>query len=287
MLRPALARKIRRLLAPNRYICGRMPKRKSSRIEETRKREMARATALKKPRMKKKKTPTAILELKGRAGYRPGQANKSAPRAEVLEETHDIPKRNKHGELVFKDYPDFRPNLTPSQVLQLGSFGGTYFRPITSAVTGESYKKVYKEFPVEWFKGLEKKHVSSKIYDMNINRYKVKCGGSLDMWESSGWISDIDPYGWFQWYCRFYLGRRSSDDYRQVKRALGVMSKKGRFRNQLIKKCAMAGTTYDDYSISPVIRQSLQHWGYELTERDADAYVKLKKLPKLAKRGGT
>ena len=59
-----------------------------------------------------------------------------------------------------------------------------------------------------------------------------------------------------------------------MKRALGVMSKKGRFRNMLIKKCAMAGTTHNDANISPVVRQSLQHWGYRLTKRDADAYVK-------------
>ena len=90
-------------------------------------------------------------------------------------------------------------------------------------------------------------------------------------------------YGWFQWYCRFYLGRRSTDDERQVARALGVASKKGRFRNQLIGKCARAGKAFDDVSVSPVIRQSLQHWGYVLTSRDADAYVKLKQLPQLPK----
>ena len=131
------------------------------------------------------------------------------------------------------------------------------------------------------------------------------------MWETSGWIADIDPYGWFQWqvfffrcsflifghrsfffssgctnlfhtrYCRFYLGRRSSDDSRQIKRANGVCGIKGRFRNQLIGKCARGGTTFDDVRISPVIRQALQHWGYVLTKRDADKYVKLKGLPKL------
>ena len=188
-----------------------------------------------------------------------------------------IPKRNKHDELVFPEFPLFRPNLTPSQVLQMGSFGGTYFRPITSAVTGESYRQVYKEFPKEWFKGHEE---AGELKDIRCERQSLWCQvrGSLDMWESSGWISDTDPYGWFQWYCRVLPGRRSTDDERQVKRALGVMSKKGRFRNMLIKKCAMAGTTHNDANISPVVRQSLQHWGYRLTKRDADAYVKLKKL---------
>ena len=49
--------------------------------------------------------------------------------------------------------------------------------------------------------------IYSSIYDEGVNTYKVKCGGSLEMWETSGWITEQDPYGWFMWYCRFYLGR--------------------------------------------------------------------------------
>ena len=70
----------------------------------------------------------------------------------------------------------------------------------------------------------------------DVNRYRVKCGGSLGMWESSGWISALDPYGWFQWYCRFYLGRRCTDDERQIQRWLGGHGPKGRFRLQLMNK---------------------------------------------------
>merc|ERR1711990_373555 len=83
------------------------------------------------------------------------------------------------------------------------------------------------------------------------------------------------------WYCRFFQGRRSTDDRRQISRWAGVTSKKGRFRNQLIGRCARGGTSHDDSQISPVIRQTLLHWGYILTEHDAKEYVKLKKLPKL------
>ena len=93
---------------------------------------------------------------------------------------------------------------------------------------------------------------------------QVKCGGSLDMWESSGWMSNIDPYGWYQWYCRFYLGRRSSDDKRQISRWNKSAGPSGRFRNQLIGKCSREGRSYDDSRVSPVIRQSLLHWGYLL-----------------------
>ena len=88
------------------------------------------------------------------------------------------------------------------------------------------------------------------------------------MWESSGWINAIDPYGWFQWYCWFYLGRRTSDDERQIKRWNSAASEKsGRFRRQIENKCRNAGLRIDDTSISPVIRQTLQHWGVDLREK--------------------
>jgi hypothetical protein len=225
------------------------------------------------------KVPSAIKELGSKPGYRGNAPNKSAPQATILPTMGALPKRNARGQLVFKDHPEFTPNLTPKQVLQMGSFGGTYFRPITSGVTMESYTNVHKEFPMDWFEALDlKTDVISKTYRESANKYGVKCGGGLDMWEGSGWISNIDPYGWFQWYCRFYLGRRSTDDDRQIARGRGVMSDKGRFRNQLIGRCARAGKAFGDVSVSPVIRQALQHWGYQLTKHDFDKYVKLKRL---------
>jgi len=203
---------------------------------------------------------------------------------EIYPERQKVPKRTKDGKLRFADHPEFRPTLSPAQIMQEGAFGGTYWRRIKSCVAGQTLSNQWKEFPSSWYEGLKSSThltVGWLSYNKQVNKYKVKCGGSLDMWESSGWISPIDPYGWYQWYCRFYLGRRSSDDQRQIKRWLGVCGEKGRFRNQLIGKCARGGTSFDDYSISPVIRQSLLHWGYELTRKDADKYVKLKGLPLL------
>ena len=99
-------------------------------------------------------------------------------------------------------------------------------------------------------------------------------GGNLDMWESSGWITNIDPYGWFQWYCRFYLGRRTSDDERQIDRWLKTCGPNGRFRITLIKIIIREKRRYDDYKIKPVLRQGMMHWSYELTKKDFDDYKK-------------
>lgn len=130
---------------------------------------------------------------------------------EVYDHVMPLPKKNQKGELVFPDFPQFRPNLTPREVLQLGSFGGTYFRPITSSVTGLSYKEVWKELPKVWLEGLDiKTQVASSTYNKSLNKYKETCGGDLEMWESSGWITSIDPYGWFMWYCRSALLSNSS-----------------------------------------------------------------------------
>lgn len=191
-----------------------------------------------------------------------------------------VMSRNAKGDLVAKDYPEFRPNLTPAEVMQRGSFGGTYFRPIESAVTGEKYSsEVWKEYPKEWFEGLNiGKQVASSKYDPAVNKYGVKCGGSIGMWESSGWISELDPYGWFQWYCRFYQGRRTTDDERQIGRWKSGHGPKGRFRCQLMNKIIAGKTDVDCVGISPVIRQTCQHWGYCPTQADLDAHKKKKGL---------
>jgi hypothetical protein len=96
--------------------------------------------------------------------------------------------------------------------------------------------------------------------------------------ESKGWIHEQDPRGWFQWYCRFFQGRRTSDDVRQIKRWAACAGVKGRWRNQLcgrVKKANNAGR-FDDATVSPVIRQTLLHWAYELTEVDWKAWCERK-----------
>ena len=127
-----------------------------------------------------------------------GKTCKAPPPATVLEERGALPRRDKKTKrLKFKDYPEFQPNMTPAEVLQAGAFGGTYFRKIYSGVTGKHYdNKQWKEFPADWFEGLSPSmQLTRQKYDKATNKYGVKCGGDLDMWETSGWIAAIDPYG--------------------------------------------------------------------------------------------
>jgi hypothetical protein len=196
------------------------------------------------------------------------------------------PKRLSNGVLDFEDAPDFRPNLTPEEVLQRGSFGGSYFRDLTSGITGESYTGVWKELPKSWLEGLDiKEQVASQTYRAKVNAYGVNCGvkaGKEDpfgllYWESKNWIEAQDPYGWFQWYCRFFQGRRTDDDERQISRWKRCAGSLGRWRSNLITKVMNARATFDDEAVSPVVRQTLQHWAYRLSDEDYESGVQRKR----------
>ena len=114
-------------------------------------------------------------------------------------------------------------------------------------------------------KDIDQKYYCSSYYDASINKYVVKCGTSLRFWENKGYINPTDPYGWFQWYFRYWLGRGSVDDKRQITRWKGIIT---RFKGKLVKMIKDANSRFDDHSISPKIRQILLHRGYELTESD-------------------
>ena len=157
---------------------------------------------------------------------------------------------------------DFSPNKTPIEIIKKGAFGGTYFRDVYSNINKKWYKNLWKEFV--HLKNIDAKFYASDYYDVNVNEYRVKCGTSLRFWGSKGCINEIDPYGWFQWYFRYWLDRRCKDDKRQINRWKKIVS---RFRDKLVKMIRNAGCKYDDYSISPKIRQILLHWGCELTKK--------------------
>ncbi len=135
---------------------------------------------------------------------------------------------------------DFNPDLTPAEMLKLGVFGGKYMTDCKD------------EFPKEWF---ENAKLSPEEADSNLNFFGVSASKSLDYWRKKGWIDDRDPRGWFQWYCRYFLGRRiAEEDDRQIKRWRGMKRHVG----ALQKNCKE-----EDLSCRPKQRQALLHWAYD------------------------
>ena len=131
-----------------------------------------------------------------------------------------------------------------------GAFGGTYFRDIYSNVTGKFYKNSWKEF--KEFENIDGKYYSSDFYDVGLNYYGVECGTSLRFWESKGWSNEIDPYGWFQWYFRYWKGRKREGYFRQINRWKRILSRFVGILNKMIS------------GDSKKIRQILLHWCYEI-----------------------
>ena len=157
----------------------------------------------------------------------------------------------------------FNPNKTPVEIIKEGSFGGTYFRDVYSNINGKWYRNSWKK--CDFLRDIDPKLYLSNYYDTSVNKYKIKCGTSLRFWENKGWICEQDPYGWFQWYCQYYLGRFSEDDERQMARWNNIVN---RFKSVIVKMIKTRNAKYNNYSISPKIRQILLNWGYELVESD-------------------
>lgn len=170
----------------------------------------------------------------------------------------------------------FKPNVSPKEMFEAGSFGGTYWRPIQSKFYKTKLRNQHLKYPKSWWKNVPDDWMTRdmKDYDKNINKYKVKVGTSLAFWESKNWIDKIHPYGWVQWYCDYYIGKRSHDDERQMKRWNKLAGKNGRFTRFLVTQILKQKAKWNDESISPKIRQVLLHWGYKLTKTDFDNEIK-------------
>lgn len=168
------------------------------------------------------------------------------------------------------EFPDFKPNLTPKKVMMMGSFGTTYWRPIYSSVTGKNHKNRHKKF--NFFDDVPDDLMTTpwEDYDKDSNKYGVRAGSTLQEWEDKGWINAQDPYGHYEWYCNFYDGRRSSDDRRQVDRWVNTAGPNSRFRKRLINMIIDKNKMWNDESVSPVIRQTLQHWYVKITPGDVE-----------------
>ncbi len=136
--------------------------------------------------------------------------------------------------------PEFRPDLTPREMLSLGVFGGKYMTDCAG------------EFPSSWFK---KAKLSPHKHDPSLNYFGVNASKPLSYWKEKGWIYRDDPRGWFQWYCRYYMGRRlPEEDERQIARWKAMR----RHIAQIKKNCDKG-----DMSCHRKQRQALLHWAYD------------------------
>src|SRR3954471_10541028 len=163
------------------------------------------------------------------------------PRRRVL-----VNDRMQQGHVYFRTQPvgrnfapEFQPELTPKEMLRLGVFGGKYMTDCRA------------EFPASWF---TRAKLSPAKYDARLNFFGVKASQSLAEWRRQGWIRPQDPRGWFQWYCRYYSGRRSSDDRRQIRRWHAI----ARHVSAIRKNCERG-----DLECRRRQRQAVLHWAYD------------------------
>ena len=139
--------------------------------------------------------------------------------------------------------PTFKPDLTPKEMLALGVFGGKYMTDCKN------------EFPKDWFTHAK---LNSHTHDKTLNFFGVNASKPLSYWKEKGWIYKDDPRGWFQWYCRYYMGRRIDDeDKRQIKRWKMMV----RHIAQIRYNCLLG-----DVSCRKKQKQALLHWAYDMTK---------------------
>lgn len=135
--------------------------------------------------------------------------------------------------------PQFTPELTPKEMLELGVFGGKYLNDCQY------------EFPNDWFLNAK----LSDIKDDKLNYFSVGASQPLSEWVKKGWIHPQDPRGWFQWYCRYFIGRRTpEEDQRQIKRWRSFRRHAGAVK----KYCEPY-----DFQCRKKQRQALLHWAYD------------------------
>jgi len=154
--------------------------------------------------------------------------------------------RMQHGYVYYRTEPvgrnfdeGFEPELTPAEMLRLGVFGGKYMTDCR------------KEFPPSWF---TRAKLCPDRHDASLNLFGVNASQPLAVWRKKGWIYPDDPRGWFQWYCRYYSGRRSLDDERQIKRWRAMQRHVAQIRQACPRRAL---------DCRPRQRQALLHWAYD------------------------
>jgi len=166
---------------------------------------------------------------------------------------HTRPKKVIVNDLMQKNYrytltepigqnfdKDFKPELTPKEMLKLGVFGGKYMTDCRD------------EFPEDWFTSAKLCH---EKHDPNLNFFGINASMPLYVWQRKGWIYHEDPRGWFQWFCRYYMGRRiPEEDARQIKRWKAIKRHISQIKNNCAKK---------DLGCRQKQRQAVLHWAYD------------------------
>lgn len=136
-------------------------------------------------------------------------------------------------------HADFSPDLSPQEMLKLGVFGGKYMTDCR------------EEFPSSWFQNVE---LCSEFHNPALNFFGINASQPLSVWRAKGWIHPDDPRGWFQWYCRYYMGRRHEDDARQIKRWKAFRRHWSAVRIHCLR---------GDFDCRKKQRQALLHWAYD------------------------
>ena len=134
---------------------------------------------------------------------------------------------------------EFEPELTPKEMLELGIFGGKYMTDCRN------------EFPRSWF---VRARLCPERHDPKLNLFGVNASQPLSVWRKKGWINPDDPRGWFQWYCRYYMGRRHQDDERQIRRWAAMKRHVAQIQN---------GCLRGDLDCRRKQRQAVLHWSYD------------------------
>ncbi|MDR3685646.1 MAG: hypothetical protein P4L93_01625 [Coriobacteriia bacterium] len=134
----------------------------------------------------------------------------------------------------------FEPELTPEEVLHLGVFGGRYLTDCRA------------EFPNAWYAGARLCH---ERHAPELNYFGVNASLPLSEWQARGWIHPDDPRGWFQWYCRYFMGRRvPGEDEHQI-----ALWRAFRRHAAQVRKNCLPG----DDRCRPKQRQALMNWAYD------------------------